>query len=154
DPRDRAPGVPLRIPAAAVAVHLRRVPGGPRRPLRRPDGPGVLGAAPGGGAGQEARPARTTHPRGDRRPALRHEDHPRRPADPGRPGRRQHAGAHRRLRQFPARPPHQSGRPVVRRGPRIDQRHVPRPAARAGSAPGRSRPADPHRADCPGAAYV
>src|SRR3712207_4756747 len=60
----------------------------------------------------------------------------------------------RRLRQFTARAADQPRRPVVRRGPRIHQWHVPRPAARPRAAADRPRPADPHRPDRTGAAFV
>ena len=47
------------------------------------------------------------------------------PAGTHRPGRRLHAGAHRRLRLDAARPAVTAGFGMVRRGPRIDQRHIP-----------------------------
>ncbi|CAA9251112.1 MAG: FHA-domain-containing protein, partial [uncultured Blastococcus sp.] len=153
--RDRPAGLPLRFPAAAVALHLRRLPRGARRPLRRPHRPGGLGPSAGGrGAQSQARPARAQDARRHGRAADRHEDHPGRPADPHRPGRRLHPRPHRRLRQLPPRAADQPRWSVVRGGPRIHQRHLPGPAARPGSPAGRSRAADPHRADCPGAAHV
>ena len=104
------------------------------------------------------------HAEAPRRPdhAGRHRGHPRRhhasrSADGphhARPGAGLHARAGRRLRLQPARPDLPQRRPVDRRGPRLHQRHLPRPATVTQPDAGSARRADPHRQDRPRAAEV
>ena len=61
-------------------------------------------------------------------------------ADPDRPRHRRRDPARRRLRLHPARPDRRLRRPVVRRGPRLHQRHLHRHASGSPSPP-RSRSA-------------
>ena len=79
---------------------------------------------------------------------------PRRGADPDRPRHRRRDPPRRRLRLHPARPHRQLRRPVVRRGPRLHQRHLHRlaPAHPAHHPPARQQ--GPHRQDHPRAAEV
>ena len=99
----------------------RRVPAGRRRP---------------GAAGRKARQAQAD--RGRRRPQLvvvepadqRGPGLPARRRGDRRPGRRLPDHARRHLRLADPRPGVPARRPVPRRGPRLDQRHLPQPAAR------------------------
>ena len=69
---------------------------------------------------------------------------PRRGPDPDRPRHRRRDPARRRLRLHPARPDRQLRRPVVRRGPRLHQRHLHRlaPAHPAHHPPARQQGPD------------
>ena len=99
--------------------------------------------------------ARRPDPRRDRRGRQRGRDRlPRRGADPDRPRLGRRDPARRRLRLHPARPDRELGRPVVRRGPRLHQRHLHRlpPAHPAHHAPARQQ--GPDRQDHPRAEEV
>ena len=56
-----------------------------------------------------------------------------------------HPGAGRRLRLDPARPDHPAGSGVLPGGPRVHQRHLPRPGAGDHADPGAGRRSDPDR---------
>ena len=85
---------------------------GPRR--RRP-------ASRAARSGSRPDPARR-----DRGPAARHDAPARHVGGPHRPRAELHARAGRRLLVVAARPDLPAGRPVVRRGPRLDERHIRR----------------------------
>ena len=126
---------PARLPGDALDLRAVGGLGDPLRPVRRP-----------GARGRARRPRR--RPRPPRRPRRQAEaprpPHPRRwssraptpasaplgaGADPDRPRHRRRDPARRRLRLHPARPDRRRRRPVVRRGPRLHQRHLPRHAS-------------------------
>ena len=144
--------VDLRVTVVGVivAVRLRRRPGRCAPTLaRRPRAGGA--AAPAASRAEAARPRSGASARptqlvvtagqlaGTRSRSAS--------ADHHRPRRGLHPGDHRRLRLDPARPAGAPGRPVVRRGPRLDQRHLPRPQQGHRTDPRPARRADPHRQD-------
>ena len=81
-----------------------------------------------GNAAAAAGPGRADAPARHRGRAHRHPHRAHRRAGADRPGQRLDPRARGRLRQHPARAHQPAGRHVGRRGPRLDQRHLPRPA--------------------------
>ena len=79
------------------------------------------------GQAAEGPPRRPEQPGRHAGCAVRHHGAPRRPAGHPGPVAGLHDRARRRLRLHPARPDLPARRPVVRRGPRLHQRHLPRP---------------------------
>ena len=75
-------------------------------------------------------------------------------ADPDRPRHRRRDPARRRLRLHPARPDRRVRRPVVRRGPRLDQRHLRRQRPDHPAHHPHPRHPGPDRQDDPRAAEV
>ncbi|CAA9322305.1 MAG: FHA-domain-containing protein, partial [uncultured Frankineae bacterium] len=83
-----------------------------------------------------------------------HHDRARRRSRHARPRRRLDARPDRRLREHPARPPGAGRRRLARRGPRVDERHLPRCREGRPADAGPARAADPRRQDRARAAPV
>ena len=129
--RTHPPADQDRFPDPALPVRAGRDAGHPHRPAR-------TRASPRGDGG---RPAAAAAGRRRRRPgrmdpsllvvtagiAGRHPAAAGPGPDPHRPRRGLHPGARRRLRLHPARPDHPAGPGVLPGGPRLHQRHLPRP---------------------------